>query len=93
MNILLGGLEKLTVKLKEANVNDGILKSISRKYKKPLLSGQWGKFSDLQTLKKQLSVLHINEIFFLTQPHKFLAKKQKKSPQLSFNAPTAAQFN
>lgn len=34
MNILLSGLEKLTVKLKTANVNDGILKSISRKYKK-----------------------------------------------------------
>ena len=70
------------------------LKSISRKYKKnPSLSGQRGKFSDLQTLKKQLSVTHINEIFSLTQPHKFLAKKQKKSPQLGFNAPTAAQFN
>ena len=37
MNILLGGLEKLTVKLKEANVNDGILKSISRKYKKTII--------------------------------------------------------
>ena len=70
------------------------LKSISRKYKKnPSLSGQRGKFSDLQTLKKQLSVTHINEIFSLTQPHKFLAKKQKKSPQLGFNAPTAALFN
>ena len=70
------------------------LKSISRKYKKkPPLSGQRGKFSDLQTLKKQLSVTHINEIFSLTQPHKFLAKKQKKSPQLGFNASTAAQFN
>ena len=70
------------------------LKSISRKYKKkPSLSGQRGKFSDLQTLKKQLSVTHINEIFSLTQPHKFLAKKQKKSPQLGFNASTAAQFN
>lgn len=57
------------------------LKSISRKYKKkkPSLSGQRGKFSDLQTLKKQLSVTHINEIFSLTQPHKFLAKKQKKN--------------
>ena len=56
------------------------LKSISRKYKKnPSLSGQRGKFSDLQTLKRQLSVTHINEIFSLTQPHTFLAKKQKKN--------------
>ena len=47
MNILLNGLEKLTVKLKAANVNDGILKSISRKYKKQSLSEQGGKFSDL----------------------------------------------
>lgn len=80
MNILLSGLEKLTVKLKAANVNNRILKSISRKYKKkPSLSRQRGKFSDLQTLKKQLSVSHINEIFSLTQPHKFLAEKQKKN--------------
>lgn len=34
MNILLSGLEKLTVKLKAADVNNRILKSISRKYKK-----------------------------------------------------------
>ena len=34
MNILLSGLEKLTVKLEAANVNNRILKSISRKYKK-----------------------------------------------------------
>ena len=34
MNIFLSELEKMTVKLKAANVNDGILKSISRKYKK-----------------------------------------------------------
>lgn len=47
--------------------------------KKTSLYGQRGKFSDLQTLKKQLSVSHINEIFSLTQPHKFLAKKQKKN--------------
>lgn len=94
MNILLSGLEKLTVKLKAANVNNRILKSISRKYKKkPSLSRQRGKFSDLQTLKKQLSVSHINEIFSLTQPHKFLAEKQKKSPQLGFNTPTAVQLN
>lgn len=55
MNILLSGLEKLTVKLKAANVNNRILKSISRKYKKkPSLSRQRGKFSDLQTLKKAI---------------------------------------
>ena len=54
MNALLSGLEKMTVKLKAANVNNGILKSVSRKYKKTSLYGQRGKFSDLQTLKKTI---------------------------------------
>ena len=37
MNALLSGLEKMTVKLKAANVNNGILKSVSRKYKKTII--------------------------------------------------------
>ena len=79
MNILLTGLENWPVKLKAADVNDGILKSISRKYKRNHhCLGCEESFSDLQTLKKQLSVSHINEIFSLMQPHKFLAEKQKK---------------
>lgn len=80
MNILLTGLENWPVKLKAADVNDGILKSISRKYKRNHhCLGCEESFSDLQTLKKQLSVSHINEIFSARNLWGCIKETQKKN--------------